>query len=130
MWPNHTKPYQRKQNESEREKEKSYTNYSRSRHQNKYTHSGKKLLSIKAQFFFIFVCNFCVVCYVRNFFFVVVADRNRSQSANNITALTLALNDGCCFFFFFSTSSWDRIRGIRAQNVNRNNGQCIGLIVG
>lgn len=103
------KPYQSEDRETERERERNkfYTNYSRLRHQNN-THSGKKLLSIKAQFFFLVVGSFYVVCYVRCF--SVAVDRNRSQSANNITALTLALNDdGCCRFFllfhFFAESN-------------------------
>lgn len=105
-----------------REKNKYYTNYSRLRHQNN-TNSGKKLLSIKAQFFFVVVGSFYVVCYVRAFF--VAVDRNRSQSANNITALTLALNDGCFFFSRSFAPLWDRIRENRTQNVKRNIGQCM-----
>lgn len=93
-----------------REKNKYYTNYSRLRHQNN-THSGKKLLSIKAQFFFVVVGIFYVVCYVRAFF--VAVDRNRSQSANNITALTLALNDGC----FFSSLVHSLLCGIESGKI-------------
>lgn len=54
-----------------REQNKYYTNYSRLRHQNN-THSGKKLLSIKAQFFFLVVCSFYVVCYVRFFLLLLL----------------------------------------------------------
>lgn len=97
------KPYQRMEEKKKKarerqQKNKYYTNYSRLRHQNN-THSGKKLLSIKAQFF---PSSFAVFMLFVMLEFFVAVDRNRSQSANNIAALTLALNDGCCRFRFFS----------------------------
>lgn len=72
---------------------------------------GKNCFRSKHNFFFVVVGSFYVVCYVWAFF--VAVDRNRSQSANNITALTLALNDGC----FFSSLVHSLLCGIESGKI-------------